>query len=93
VAATPANLTPDPSTYYQANSAVSDPPDCSLDFVGRNHGARRLGSVGGDSLNRNNWDLRKSNFLYLDGHVEAKHVTETLYPKYQWGAQFYSLTP
>jgi prepilin-type N-terminal cleavage/methylation domain-containing protein/prepilin-type processing-associated H-X9-DG protein len=91
VAATPANLQPDPATYYIANSPVSTPPDCSLDFVGRNHGGRRLGSVAGDT--RPGWDLRKSNFLYLDGHVEPKHVTETIYPKNQWGAQFYSLTP
>ena len=91
--ATPGNLQPDPSTYYQANSPVSTPPDCSLDFVGRNHGQKRLGTIASDPLHRNNWDLRKSNFLYLDGHVEAKHVAETIYPSYQWGSQFYSLTP
>jgi prepilin-type N-terminal cleavage/methylation domain-containing protein/prepilin-type processing-associated H-X9-DG protein len=91
VPATPANLQPDPATYYAANSPVSNPPDCSLDFVGRNHGARRLGTVAGDS--RSGWDLRKSNFLYLDGHVEPRHVSETIYPINQWGSQFYSLTP
>jgi prepilin-type N-terminal cleavage/methylation domain-containing protein/prepilin-type processing-associated H-X9-DG protein len=86
------NLTPDPSTNPAFTSLTSPPkPDCTLDFVGRNHGKRTLGVVAGDS--RPGWDLRKSNFLYLDGHVEAKHVTETIYPKYQWGAQFYSLTP
>jgi prepilin-type N-terminal cleavage/methylation domain-containing protein/prepilin-type processing-associated H-X9-DG protein len=91
VPATPVNLTPDPSTYYAANSAATNPPNCSLDFVGRNHGPRRLGVVAGDS--RGGWDLRKSNFLYLDGHVELKHVAETVNGKNQWGAEFYSLVP
>jgi prepilin-type N-terminal cleavage/methylation domain-containing protein/prepilin-type processing-associated H-X9-DG protein len=92
VFATPANLTPDPSTAF-ATLGTAPKVDCSLDFVGRNHGARKLGTVGGDTLSRNNWDLRKSNFLYLDGHVEPHHVVDTIYPKNQWGAQFYSLTP
>jgi prepilin-type N-terminal cleavage/methylation domain-containing protein/prepilin-type processing-associated H-X9-DG protein len=90
VFATPANLTPDPSTAF-ASLGVAPPVDCSLDFVGRNHGARKLGTVAGDT--RSGWDLRKSNFLYLDGHVEPKHVTDTIYPKNQWGSEFYSLTP
>jgi len=63
----------------------------TLDYVGRNHGAKKTGSVGGDGKARGNWDLRKSNFLYLDGHVETKHVAETVYPKNQWGEEFYSL--
>ncbi len=90
VFATPANLTPDPITAF-ATLGTAPAVDCSLDFVGRNHGQRRLGSVAGDT--RGGWDLRKSNFLYLDGHVEAKHVVDTIYPANQWGAQFYSLTP
>jgi prepilin-type N-terminal cleavage/methylation domain-containing protein/prepilin-type processing-associated H-X9-DG protein len=61
----------------------------SLDWVGRNHGLKTRGSVGGDG--KNDWDLRKSNFLYLDGHVETKHVTDTVYPVNQWGPKFYSL--
>jgi prepilin-type N-terminal cleavage/methylation domain-containing protein/prepilin-type processing-associated H-X9-DG protein len=88
--ATPANLTPDPSTAF-ASLGTAPAVDCSLDFVGRNHGARKLGTVAGDT--RNGWDLRKSNFLYLDGHVEPHHVVDTIYPRNQWGAQFYSLTP
>ena len=92
VAATPANLTADPATTFNA-LGTAPAVDCSLDFVGRNHGARRLGTVAGDTLNRNNWDLRTSNFLYVDGHVEPKRVSDTIYPKNQWGAQFYSLTP
>ena len=90
VFATPANLTPDPSTAF-ASLGTAPAVDSSLDFVGRNHGSRRLGSVAGDS--RSNWDLRKSNFLYLDGHVEQKHVADTVYPRNQWGAKFYSLAP
>ena len=34
----------------------------------------------------------KTNFLYVDGHVETKHVFETLSP-FQWGERFYSLNP
>ncbi len=60
-----------------------------MDWVGRNHGSRRSGHVAGDV--RGGWDLRKTNFLYLDGHVETKHVTETLAP-FQWGDQFYGVT-
>ena len=37
------------------------------------------------------WDMRKSNFLYLDGHVETKNIAETVYPNYQWGEKFYDL--
>jgi prepilin-type processing-associated H-X9-DG protein len=90
VSATPANLTPDPSTAF-ASLGTAPAVDCTLDFVGRNHGTRKLGSVAGDT--RSGWDLRKSNFLYLDGHAESRHVVDTIYPKNQWGAQFYSLTP
>lgn len=37
------------------------------------------------------WDLGTSNFLYLDGHVDAKNLAEKVYPSYQWGGKFYSL--
>lgn len=49
-----------------------------LDWVGRNHGKG---------------PLAKTNFVYVDGHVETKHITETLIPKFQWGTSFYSLNP
>ncbi len=91
--ATVANLQSNPLTFYAGQTPPSAGLDTSLDFVGRNHGARKLGVVGGDTQNRGDWDLRKSNFLYLDGHVETKHVTETVYPRNQWGDQFYSLNP
>jgi prepilin-type processing-associated H-X9-DG protein len=35
--------------------------------------------------------LGTSNFLYLDGHVDAKNLAEKVYPSYQWGGKFYSL--
>ena len=88
--ATVDKLTPDPMATFGALPAGSVPnPDCTLDFVGRNHGSKHFGTVGGSAVS--GWDLRKSNFLYLDGHVDTKHVTETLYPKNQWGARFYDL--
>ncbi len=55
-----------------------------LDWVGRNHGNKELDSTG--------FDLRKSNFLYCDGHVEGKSVRDTLTP-FEWGEKFFSLTP
>lgn len=53
-----------------------------LDWVGRNHGSYKKDNRG--------YDIRKSNFLYLDGHVETKSVLETLTP-FQWGEKFYTL--
>ena len=46
-----------------------------LDWVGRNHGRGPI-------------DKRRTNFLYVDGHVENKLVEETCRP-FQWGRQFY----
>jgi prepilin-type processing-associated H-X9-DG protein len=73
------NLSPDPST----NAAPGTTPITTLDWVGRNHGRKVLDNTG--------FDTRKSNFLYLDGHVETKGIRETFTP-FQWGDQFYSLT-
>ena len=90
--ATVNRLTPAPEASFAGTAPGSVPnPDTTLDFVGRNHGVRKTGSVAGDT--RSGWDLRKSNFLYVDGHVETKHVSETVYPRSQWGDQFYSLNP
>ena len=55
-----------------------------LDWVGRNHGKRTL---------VNGFDQRKSNFLYVDGHVETRPIKETVEPQFQWGERFYSLSP
>ncbi|MDB5303865.1 MAG: xcpT 3 [Phycisphaerales bacterium] len=72
------DIAPDPSPDAASNTR--------LDWVGRNHGfsAKKLDGEG--------WDVRKSNFLYLDGHVETKHIRDTITP-WQWGDQMYSLDP
>jgi prepilin-type processing-associated H-X9-DG protein len=85
------NMTPDPAYAFTTGGGIPN-PDTTLDFVGRNHGERTLGNVAG-SARGPVWDLRKSNFLYVDGHVETKHVSETVYPLSQWGDKFYSLPP
>ena len=54
-----------------------------LDWVGRNHGKKPAAGT---------FDTRLSNFLYVDGHVETKHVRDTLKP-FQWGDKVYSLVP
>ncbi len=52
-----------------------------LDLVGRNHGTKRGYP-----------DRRRSNFLYVDGHVRTQTIYDTVSP-FQWGDRFYSLTP
>ena len=54
-----------------------------LDWVGRNHGRKPPAGA---------YDTRVTNFLYCDGHVETKHVRETLGP-FEWGDKVYSLSP
>jgi prepilin-type processing-associated H-X9-DG protein len=88
--ATVDKMTPDPAYTFSTTGGIPN-PDTTLDFVGRNHGSKSVGGVAGSS--RGGWDLRKSNFLYVDGHVETKHVSETVYPLSQWGEKFYSLPP
>lgn len=53
-----------------------------LDWVGRNHGSSSV------YPNR-----RTGNFLYLDSHIEAKSVYNTLGPQREWGDKMWSLTP
>jgi prepilin-type N-terminal cleavage/methylation domain-containing protein len=55
-----------------------------LDWVGRNHGVKKL---------EHGFDVRKSEFLYVDGHVEYKGIKETLEPVFEWGDRMYSLSP
>jgi prepilin-type processing-associated H-X9-DG protein len=55
-----------------------------LAWIGRNHGRARLNSF--------NQDVRLSNFLFVDGHVETKRLAQTLYPEFQWGDRWYSAT-
>ncbi|HEY1686902.1 MAG TPA: prepilin-type N-terminal cleavage/methylation domain-containing protein [Tepidisphaeraceae bacterium] len=52
-----------------------------LDWVGRNHGQR-------DDYP----DHRRTNFLYVDGHVVTKSIYDTFTP-FEWGEKFYSLSP
>jgi prepilin-type N-terminal cleavage/methylation domain-containing protein/prepilin-type processing-associated H-X9-DG protein len=74
------DLSPDPTK----NAGPGNTPTTTLDWVGRNHG--RASRDGGG------FDMRKTNFLYLDGHVEPKRIRDTLTQGFQWGDQFYSLT-
>lgn len=67
----------DPST--NPNAA----PTTLIDWVGRNHYRKTINAAG--------YDARQSNFLYLDGHVETKHVLDTVRPRFQWGDKFYTL--
>ncbi len=85
------DMTPDPETSFQATAAAGGFPNptTTLDFIGRNHGRKSYGHVAGSI--RGGWDLRTTNFLYVDGHVETKHVAETIYPNNQWGDEMYSL--
>ena len=58
---------------------------CRLNWVGRNHGKKKLEA---------GFDVRKSNFLYVDGHVETKSIRDTVKPSlFEWGERFYSLEP
>ncbi len=75
-------LSPNPD--LSAEQAPATNFQTRLDWVGRNHGGRKI-----DAQGRN---LRTTNFLYVDGHVETKSIYDTLSP-WQWGDQFYSLSP
>ena len=74
-----------PCTAADFDADPSNPTsvtDTRLDLVGRNHG-KKSGYP----------DRRLSNFLYVDGHVETKSVYGTVWPTFQWGDKFYSLSP
>lgn len=73
-------------TAIHKNLNPGDLATSRLDWVGRNHG-------GPHKVDANGWDTRTTNFLYLDGHVETKHIQETLSPIWEWGDQLYSLYP
>ncbi|HVT89868.1 MAG TPA: type II secretion system protein [Tepidisphaeraceae bacterium] len=55
-----------------------------LDWVGRNHYP---------AFDQTGFNIGKSNFLYVDGHVETKQIRETLAPAFEWGQTIYSMTP
>ena len=54
-----------------------------LAWVGRNHGKLKFSAA--------NQDQRQTNFLYADGHVATKRLSETVYPSFEWGERFYSI--
>ena len=72
--------------YKAGNYSIRPPVAAALDWVGRNHAK---GEKPADN---------KTNFLYVDGHVELKHISETI-PKdtsgspWEWGKELYSVTP
>jgi len=80
----------DPSSQATAPSTL----DTTLFFVGRLHGAntKKLGTVSDGTSTVPNFDIRSTNFLYLDGHVETKTLEQTIIPVFEWGNRFYSLT-
>jgi len=50
-----------------------------LDWVGRNHGSGK-------------YKDKRTNFLYVDGHVETKNIRDTVQP-FEWGERFFTLSP
>jgi len=80
---------------YQQGNYPGGSQQTRLDFVGRNHGT---GQKPAD---------RKTNFLYVDGHIETKSILQTVpagspaavkagtspNTPWEWGAQPYSIQP
>jgi prepilin-type N-terminal cleavage/methylation domain-containing protein/prepilin-type processing-associated H-X9-DG protein len=93
VPATVAQILPDPSG---SSAWTTGNIETTLDFVGRIHGGnKKLGTISGpNGTVITGWDMRTTNFLYLDGHVENKNISETVGPnnKNEWGDKFYDLT-
>ena len=97
------NLKPVTLKEFAADPALADPssqavtptpfPDTTLFFVGRLHGgtSKKLGSVSDGTTTVGGFDIRTTNFLYLDGHVETKTLDATLFPVFEWGDRAYSL--
>ncbi|MGA2441442.1 MAG: type II secretion system protein [Tepidisphaeraceae bacterium] len=81
--------------YPNINTPGLQGASTSLDWVGRNHGAFKLGTIPGANSKAtpvSGWDMRTTNFLYCDGHVENKNIADTLNP-WEWGDRMYSLDP
>jgi prepilin-type N-terminal cleavage/methylation domain-containing protein/prepilin-type processing-associated H-X9-DG protein len=66
----------------------------TLDWVGRNHGSKKVDGTG--------WNIGTSNFLYLDGHVENKSIRDTVEHvsstgavsgTSEWGDYMFSINP
>jgi prepilin-type processing-associated H-X9-DG protein len=73
-----ADVCPDPQANFTTGAWSPQVTTSRLDWVGRNHG-------GGS-----NFHNKKTNFLYLDGHVETKSLEATIQP-FEWGEKFYSV--
>jgi prepilin-type N-terminal cleavage/methylation domain-containing protein/prepilin-type processing-associated H-X9-DG protein len=69
----------------QLNPTIGASIRTRLDWVGRNHGSKKIDGRG--------WNTGLSNFLYVDGHVETKSIRDTLSPKFEWGDDCYTLSP
>jgi prepilin-type N-terminal cleavage/methylation domain-containing protein/prepilin-type processing-associated H-X9-DG protein len=87
-------VSPEIMTYYpHLGSPDLGKTQTSLDWVGRNHGTFKLATVRApDGTIMPGWDMRTTNFLYCDGHVENKNILDTFTP-WQWGDYMYSLVP
>jgi prepilin-type N-terminal cleavage/methylation domain-containing protein/prepilin-type processing-associated H-X9-DG protein len=57
--------------------------NCQLNAIGRHHSGNM--TLDGKDLGG------RANFMYCDGHVETRYVSETIKDR-QWGEKFYSLT-
>jgi prepilin-type processing-associated H-X9-DG protein len=66
---------------YKDGTYTSNTRKTRLDWVGRNHAQ-------GEKPTDN-----KTNFLYADGHVELKHISDTIGSNWQWGDKMYSISP
>jgi prepilin-type processing-associated H-X9-DG protein len=83
----------DMTPYPHINNPAMGNTGTSLDWVGRNHGSFKLGSISNHRGNGviSGWDMRTTNFLYCDGHVENKNIVDTIQPAWEWGDEMYSL--
>ncbi|MGD9110593.1 MAG: type II secretion system protein [Phycisphaerales bacterium] len=68
------------------NSAIEKVP---LNAVGRHHSGTYKGSIKTGMTKRQLGGT--ANFLYCDGHIERKHVLETV-ENAEWGKRFYGIT-
>jgi prepilin-type N-terminal cleavage/methylation domain-containing protein/prepilin-type processing-associated H-X9-DG protein len=73
-----ADVDKEPLKHFVDGTLTKDTTMTRLDWVGSNHG------------NSRNYRENKTNFLYLDGHVETKTLKETI-DSWEWGEKMYSL--
>lgn len=73
-----ADVDKDPLRNFAAGNLTASSTMTRLDWVGSNHG------------NGRNYRENKTNFLYMDGHVETKTLKETI-DAWEWGERMYTL--